>query len=617
MKTFNERTADVSARIKTHKRKKHIVTASCVSLAAVVLALVLFVPYSSTPPDVSAYADSPYYAVIQRINEASYTKPRYRNNFEALLDGSVKIVNEGLGGKPSISEDIFNASGNAELGVEGSGKYVEVTDNQVEGIVESDIIKRSTEYIYYLRNCELFVYSIAGGESALAGHYDVGTNFSQNEIDEWGVPGYYDNVEMYLSADCAIVTLVMDSYFKTTGSCTLLVSLDVTDPGNITETNRVYVTGSYLSSRMVDGKLLLMSKFRVYNNKDFSDESTFLPQVGVPGSMVSVAAEDIVAPETLSSVYYTVACAIDGSTLQVNDTAAFLSYSDDIYVSNDHVFASRSYSETGLLGARTTLTEISCLNYSGDALEYLGSVTVEGSIKDQYSMDEYEGILRVVTSVSNTLAFENDDRTVSAGWERNASLFCISLEDFSIVASVEKFAPDNEQAESVRFDGDYAYVCTAEVITLTDPVYFFDLSDLDNITWTDTGTIDGYSTSLIQLGEGFLLGIGYGDSWNLKVEVYEEYKGSVISVCAYEADASFSEDYKSYLIDRENDLIGLAIADWGCGINYILLHFDGYELHERIRIPLDGGELSTTRAFIADGWLYVLTGFGLTVEKVW
>ena len=119
-----------------------------------------------------------------------------------------------------------------------------------------------------------------------------------------------------------------------------------------------------------------------------------------------------------------------------------------------------------------------------------------------------------------------------------------------------------EEATAVRFDGVYAYVCTAEVITLTDPVYFFDLSDLSNITYTDTGTIDGFSTSLIQLEDGYLLGIGYNEERNLKIEIYEETESGVQSVCTYEKACGFSEVYKSYFIDREKNLIGLATTEW-------------------------------------------------------
>lgn len=612
MKTYEQRTADVSARMKRIKRKRATVTATCLSVVVVILALVLFVPYNTNPPSVAGYANSPYYGLIQKINAATYTKPAYANNFEALMSSVNRFA-------PGATGSIMNGGAmdapTADMWFEAEelGEYVEVTDNQVSGVIEGDIFKRSTEYVFYLRDTEVSVYSIAGEDSQLVGSYTVAESMKA-EIAEGEHYYYYDSAELYLSMDCTVLTLVLDGYHSDIGSCTTLVSLDVTDPAHITETNRVYITGSYLSSRMVDGKLLLMSKYRVSYSKDFSDESTFLPQTGTPGAMESVNADDILAPDTLSNVYYTVVCAIDEKSLEINDTAAFLSYSDDIYVSNENIYASRSYTQKKEDGCSRTVTEISCLNYSGETLEYLGSVTVAGSIKDQYSMDEYDGILRVVTSTNETVV-ETNVENAFARIVRNVSLYCVSLEDFTIVASVEEFAPENETAESVRFDGSMAYVCTAEIITLTDPVYFFDLSDLENITWTDTGTIDGYSTSLIQLGDGYLLGIGYGDSWNLKIEVYEEYKDSVISVCAYELEANFSEEYKSYLIDRENNLIGLAVNYWTGETEYQLLHFDGYELN-LIAKTVYGGNAGNVRAFIADGWLYVLSS-DFAVTKVW
>lgn len=618
MKTYDERTRDVLEKIVRKRRRRRIAVGTAALTCAAVLALILFLPYNTNPPSVRAYQNSEYYSLIQKINEATFTPPEYANNFRKLtallelrLANGDKTEAPGMAADGNMNTGAFVESPVTD-GVDGEGlgsQYYEVTDNQVEGVIESDIIKRSDKYIYYLRGTELSVYSIAEENSALVGSFTLDAITDEDEIDEKGTFSYYHNVEMYLSEDCTTVTVLVDGYHSTIGICTTLVNLDVTDPEKITELRRVYLSGSYLSSRLVEGDLLLMSKFKVASNKDFSDESTYLPQIGQPGEMVSVAAEDIIAPETLSSTQYTVVCKLAGDTLEVMDTAAFLSYSEEIYVSNTHIFATRSYTESNDTYSSQTMTQISSVSYGGDTLEYEGSAVVEGTVKNQYSMDEYEGILRVVTSVANTAR--------RSGTERNASLFCISLEDFGIAASVEKFAPAGEQAESVRFDGDYAYVCTAEVATLTDPVYFFDLSDLSNIVWKDTGTIDGYSSSLIQLGEGYLLGIGYGSIRGLKIEVYEETENGVASVCTYEQKAVFSEEYKNYLIDRERDLVGLSICRWGGDgtPEYILLHFDGYELWEIAAIPMSG-DISQMRAVLIDGWLYVF-GNDFAVEKIW
>ena len=115
-------------------------------------------------------------------------------------------------------------------------------------------------------------------------------------------------------------------------------------------------------------------------------------------------------------------------------------------------------------------------------------------------MDEKDGILRVVTTVE----YGSYSDAYGHGWfvpaYTSASLYCVSLEDFETVASVEKFAPEGEQVQSVRFDGDYAYVCTS--VNFSDPVFFFDLSDLSNITYTDTGEIEGFSSSLVDFENG-------------------------------------------------------------------------------------------------------------------
>lgn len=636
MKTFDERKKNVENYMQKiqKKRRKTAAVVTSVCLVAAVLAAVLFVPYSTTPPDVRMYAGSEYYTLIQRLNEATYKKPAYANNFQALLGSlsgaKVSMENTVIGGKfdgilfapgamaPNISGE---NSGSADV----SGEYVETTDNQVDGVIEADILKRSTEYIYYLRGAKLTVYSIDGENSAPVGSYTL-QGFSDTVGNEQEDFSYYSNTEMYLSQDCRTVTVLREGYSKATGTCTVMVNLDVSDPAAITEKGSVYFTGSYLSSRAVDGDILLTYNYAIYAGQiDFDDPATFVPRYGTPGDMTCIPADNIVCPENVGATRYTVLCKVDGDTLAVEGSAALLSYSQSLYVSGDTIYATHSYSNRNseIFNSsyrQTAMTEITGVSYVGDGLEILGTIAVEGSVKNQYSMDQYDGILRVVTSTTvsyfqETFYGEFASSTTSQT-DRNVNLYCIDLFDWTVAASVIAFAPEGEDAQSVRFDGVNAYVCTAEVITFSDPVYFFDLSDLEHITWTDTGTIDGYSTSLIQLDDGYLLGVGYGQrSDMLKIEVYEQRDGGVASVCVFERLAAFSEDYKAYLVDRENDLFGLALLDYQTyEFSYILLHFDGYSLNEIARVSLSGAEtfvgsswLSYTRGVLIDGYLYVFS----------
>jgi uncharacterized secreted protein with C-terminal beta-propeller domain len=185
---------------------------------------------------------------------------------------------------------------------------------------------------------------------------------------------------------------------------------------------------------------------------------------------------------------------------------------------------------------------------------------------------------------------------------------------------VENFAPEGDEVTSARFDGDTAYICTAEVIVLTDPVYFFDLSDITNITWTDTGIIDGYSSSLINFGD-YLLGIGFGGEGQMKLEVYTEGETGVESVAVYERYCEFTNQYKSYYIDRENSLVGIPIVDWEewekGNMFYLLLHFDGSRWEEVACVNLDHYGNNRVRATIVDGWLYALYDNQLVTGPVW
>ena len=168
------------------------------------------------------------------------------------------------------------------------------------------------------------------------------------------------------------------------------------------------------------------------------------------------------------------------------------------------------------------------------------------------------------------------------------------------------FAPRGESVQSARFDGDVAYICTA--VRLSDPVFFFDLSDYSSITYKESDTITGYSTSLVNFGDGYLLGIGVGETWDsLKIEIYEEGESGVVSVCKYElTDATYAGEYKAYFIDRENRLVGLGVTldqqeEKEC---YILLCFDGYQLRRVLDVPLAGVN-TQKRAVLIDGCLYL------------
>lgn len=600
------------ARKKKHPALKAIL-ASAACLALVLCNLWLFLPYNTTPPSAEKYADSAYYPVIEKLSALTWEKPRYKNNFQKIakelpglfLAGSKDAMMEN--NAPGDAGDIFEGefqTGSLADGTTGTG--TEITDNQVAGITEADRIKRTDKYIFYLDESTLRVYSIEGLESKELNRIPLLGGTKNYYVNQW---------ELYLSPDGKTVT-VMAMYGKET-SKVCVISLDVSDIHSITEKNRLEITGNYLSSRVTDGKLLLMTQFVFYKNTmDFDKPETFLPQVN--GQCMDIA--NIVIPEEANSTRYTVVLKLDENTLNIEGQSAYLSYSEDIYVNHDHIYLAHVFADQkkeGNYTTRNSMTEITCIAYK-DGFEKKGSVTVRGYVKDQWSMDEYEGIFRVVTTTNATTMRENvyGDRVsaevlVTATGNSNASLYCIDTKNFEIVASVEDFAPPREEVQSVRFDKDTAYVCTS--IEMSDPVFFFDLSNLEKITYKETGTIEGFSSSLVNFGDGYLLGIGREDWDTFKAEIYTETETGVEGFCSYTAKASYSTEYKSYYIDRKNQLIGLGLTMQKGGVSrYVVLRFDGYNLIEVANVELAGNN-NFKRGVYIDGFMYM---FGWNDFKV-
>lgn len=631
MKTFDERMAsilDKGAAAKKQRRNKRIAAGFAAGVFTLALALVLFVPYSTALPDVSRYADSPYYDVICGINKLTYSPPKNKNNFEALWAEFENHIYQAAPMAPVPGGNMAPTMAVPPMDVPEEdvlGKYEEVTDNQVEGVIEADLMKRSDKYIYYLCGDDFYIYTIDKNSSKCVGNRRI--NFLEDGT-------HFYAQEMFLSEDCTTVTVLMSGESKEHGAMTAMITLDVTDPGKITKTGMVCFTGSYLSSRKVGEDILLTCNWQQYaNHVNFDDPTTFIPQYGSLGNMQLLDGQNIVCPEDVSNLRYTVIAKVDGKSLEVKDTAALLSYSQELYVSQDTIFATHSFTKRTELDENiyksVSMTEITGISYAADKLEILGSVQVEGRVKDQYSMDQYNGILRVAATtteqttqryVSGNSSGPMADWVQTLGRKTNCSLYCIDMTNWQIVASVEKFAPEGDEVTSARFDGDMAYICTAEVIVLTDPVFFFDLSDLSNITWTDTGIIDGYSSSLINFGD-YLLGIGFGAERQLKLEVYTEGENGVDSVAVYERYCDFTDQYKAYYIDRESGLLGIPITDWEewekGNMFYLLLHFNGSAWEEVACVNLDHYGSNRVRATVIDGWLYALYDNHLVTGPVW
>lgn len=627
MKTYDEYMDNIQKKAKKIKTRRRVIASSVTAAFVLVLCLTLFVPGGSPAENLNRYHNQ----ILNFFHRHEKPNSDPQNGYDNLIK-QLKQMSFGYDNGINIESPADGAPGdNMQDGSAGSSgtpesgeSYVEVTDNQVSGVIEGDLFKRSNQYLYHLNGKKkLDVYSIAGEDSALVGTFDIKNAFEQME--------HFDNLyitggEMYLSEDCTQITLVLELGFRwgAAKTMTAVLSLDVSDPTDIRLTQEAYFEGYNASSRMIDGKLLLVYEYWLFAEPDYDDPTTFVPCYGTyEKNMRAIDASDIVCPEDPYSTSYTVMALLDADTAQILDTHAVFGGSGTTYVSRDAVYSvsmgicygddSRSWRDV------MTVTGVS---FGTGKLETMGSIKLDGKVKDQYSLDEYDGTLRVAASTRSCqykFVKDEDDRPMyaSAQLEKNCSLYCIDLSTWALSASIVGFAPDGEEVTSARFDGANAYICTAEIVIMSDPVYFFDLSDLSNITWKNTPIIDGYSSSLIRFGDA-LVGIGMNELGGLKIEAYAQGTENVESIACFERNASFSSEYKSYLIDRENGYIGIPISDIESDWNseFLLLHFDGTQFVEVTRVSITYS-LANVRATVIDGYLYVLSyNGGLQVVKL-
>ena len=601
-----------------------IIKAAVVLVLFVALSLYLFIPFAPVTSDLTAYEGSSYFPLIEGIEDyrLTFMQPRYKNNFQWFAAEVVDLFDFTLKGG-AMNDMAPSAPGNNADMEMGNGSYIENTDNQVNGVIEGDLMKMTDKYIFRYTGSHLYVFSIAKEDSELVGLFEVPTFQAE----------YSGSGEMYLSLDGNTITIMKQIFDNNSKPGVGLISIDVSDITNMKLRGMISIDGQYNTSRMVDGKLLLVTNYTFNRNKvDYNDPETFVPTIDSGNGAEPIEFENIIYPDNVDGTDYSVVALIDTDNLSLLGANALLNFTDEVYVSAENIFVSREYvSKTQGENTITSsnMSDIAVLGYSEGTLTEKGVITVKGHTEDQYSFDELDGYLRVVTSTRDTVQHTGGESFTNMTNSRNASLYIVDLKDNSAKYSLESFAIEGEEATAVRFDGDKVYVCTAVVVTFTDPVYFIDLSDYENITYTDTGIIEGYSDHLINYGEGLTLGIGRENWQYSKVEIYAEQGEKVVSVHEYKFNGEYSLDYKAYLVNRENNLFGFA-AEYFYEYNendkyvkysdkYILISFDEQSMQVRYINIVELGNIhpERIRAAYIDGYIYITTDDSdIVVERI-
>lgn len=451
------------------------------------------------------------------------------------------------------------------------GDYSE-TNVQTQGVDEGDIIKTDGEYIYYFNDSVLKVIKPNGKDAEVISTTDMYISDEKTSL-------YYN--EIYLSGD-HLVAIGTEYDMEEYNENAVAAVYDVSDPMNIRLVEKFGQSGYASSTRMVGDILYMITTYHVWDIEE-DEPSTYIPQMRTLEEEKLVAVDCICIPEEVNSTAWLTVAAYDITDCEEVSTVSMLGRSDDIYMSGSNIYVAETewvveesdeykkdqYTVKEYLDyAQTNIHKFS---YSDGEIEYDCSGAVSGSLLNQFSMDEYDGKLRVVTTnndhsytvyTDEKYGFENYDYGDST---MDNGLYVLD-EGLNIIGSVEDLGED-ERVYSVRFSGDIGYFVTFRE---TDPLFAVDLSVPESPKVLSALKINGFSEYLHNWGDDLLLGIGMeaddeGNVETMKLSMFDVsdptdvFESTKLVIPYYYSEGLY--DHNAIFIDVERGLIGFGADD--------------------------------------------------------
>jgi uncharacterized secreted protein with C-terminal beta-propeller domain len=459
----------------------------------------------------------------------------------------------------SYSMDI---GGDAMGGGRGEAPNYSDTNNQVDGVQESDIVKTDGRNIYIASHVDSSINVIAvnnGNMEAIAKIKQSNENTSISEmllydgklITIWSG---WEQIELNMPQQQGRY-IVSDWYWGNWHwEYETIVEVYDTSGDFSSPVSSYSQKGWYNSSRMIGNNIYIISSFYPPVHAEFArtDLQYYIPSYTVNGVTSFVPAPAIALPEMLERVEYTVIGGLDvNQTDMLVSASANLGGTHLIYASLNNIYLTRTDYESGDDWSWwQNYTVINKFSMNAGNVSFRASGRVTGYVGNQFYMDEHRGILRIVTEVWGEMEASEDE------WWRNwgphgASLYTMD-ENLNILDEKHGIG-FGENVQSVRFEGDLGYIVT---FFMVDPLFSFDLSNPHNIVQLDELKIPGFSRYLHRWADGLLLGIG--------VEADEEdgiRTGLKVSMFDTSDNENLFERHV-YIITRESFLNNNNNQDW-------------------------------------------------------
>ncbi len=451
---------------------------------------------------------------------------------------------EGWGGWGYLTDGIATrdlAGGSVPQAPEGDATGSATgTNTQEQDVDEPDVAKTNGTLVVRVANDDRTVtlVDVTGAEPRTVGKYRLPEDGYGAELllvgDRVVVTQQVADGPRYFERGRGFGGAVEDSIMPFPGggsSSVRVLDLDISDPTSPTLVRKDVYSGTLTSARQYGDTIRLVTttgrpqldwvmptdkvteKEATARNKALVRATTiedWLPSVrGTGASAPLLDCDDVFHPrawsgaETVAVTTYAVADPGQRSAVGVTATGQV------VYSSGDRLYVASTEMDFGdvrpltrgagpearvAVGPPEVTTNLHSFALEGTGTSYVGSGHVDGSLRDRWSLDEYDGRLRVAWTTSDRRGRTENGITVLA--ERNGRLVPTGT-----VTGLGK----NENIQSVRWFDDLAIMVTFRQI---DPLYTIDLTDQDHPKELGALKIPGFSGYLHPVGDHLLLGLG-------------------------------------------------------------------------------------------------------------
>lgn len=534
----------------------------------------------------------------------------YKEVYQTLLKGYQQNWIEGeMSAETSTATSEDKASGNAAKdesadmdlseGSKEGGKDYSTTNLQMEGVDESDIAKIDGSYIYTVEDKYIVITDIRDGKLEEVTRFlpkDCGAADRVMEIYVDGdqlilvVQGYETSLDGNSKAgsdketsdketsdketkdeensdkETAVSDVAKDGAFcyKMNGKSTTQIQVySIVDRKNPEFEGRLIQDGYYNTSRKIGDVVYLFTQYNMTSDvtsyvekkhgvedlKEGNGVSSLAEAVIPKVNGEKVAAGEIYLPESSGESGILVSSLDVNKPDKVLDSKLVISGYAQTYISKDALYLYEEDYDGAMI------TNIAKFALDEGRISGVAATAVRGYVRDTFAINASDGYLRVLTTDYST--------------EDEVNALYILDENMKLTGQLTGIAP-GEEIYAARFMGNTGYFVTYRN---TDPLFTVDLSDPAKPEIIGELKVTGFSEYLHFWDDTHLLGIGYesdektGNIENIKLSMFNiENPGEVIEEAKLVLkDVDYSEalyDYKSVIISKDKNLIGLVCEDY-------------------------------------------------------